>query len=316
MRLMHLLIGTALIVAAIGVTFSLLATRDVRMRNQELARDARYVQTRHGAIEYATWGEGAPVLVIHGAGGGFDQGQLITEAYCGDGFRWIAISRFGYLGSALPDDASTAAQADAIVDLLNALGVERVSILAFSGGAPPALQLTERHPERVARLVLLSSAPFTPFAPPTEARPIPDWVYQALFGNDVAYWTLSKLSPRMLELAFDARADLRGNLTESEEDFVARLVGAFLPASRRFAGVTNEGAAISPDATYTLERITAPTLIVHARDDRLNQFAIGEALAARIPSAEFIPLENGGHLLLGHHVEVRARVAAFLSRPT
>jgi pimeloyl-ACP methyl ester carboxylesterase len=313
MRLMHWLIAATLVLIASAVIVSLLADRDVRARNEALARDARSVQGRHGAIEYATWGEGAPVLVIHGAGGGFDQGRLIAEAFGGEDVRWIAISRFGYLGSALPPDASTAAQADAIVDLLDALGIERISVLAFSGGAPPALQFAERYPERVERMALLSSAPFTPFTPPTEARPIPDWLYQALFGNDAVYWTLSKLAPGMLEQAFDARADLRNDLPESEAQFVTRLVGAFLPASRRLAGVMNEGAAIAPDARYALETIRAPTLVVHARDDRLNQFAVGEALAARIPGAAFMPLDAGGHLLLGHHAKVRARVASFLS---
>jgi pimeloyl-ACP methyl ester carboxylesterase len=75
----------------------------------------------------------------------------------------------------------------------------------------------------------------------------------------------------------------------------------------------NEGAAISPNATYALERIGAPTLVIHARDDRLNQFAVGEALAARIQGAAFVPLDTGGHLLLGHHAEVRARVTEFLA---
>jgi pimeloyl-ACP methyl ester carboxylesterase len=234
MRLLHLLIATALVLAAIGVTVSLLAAQDVRARNEALARDALYAQTRHGVIEYAAWGEGAPVLVIHGAGGGFDQGQLIAEAFGGDGVHWIAISRFGYLGSALPADASPSAQADAIVDLLDSLGVERVSIMAFSGGTPPALQFAERYPERVERMALLSSAPFTPFTPPTEARPIPDWLYQALFGNDAAYWALSKLAPGVLEQAFDARADRRSAGKRSAiRDAVGRRVSAGVAPLRR-----------------------------------------------------------------------------------
>ena len=45
--------------------------------------------------------EGPPVLVIHGAGGGFDQ-ALHTAQMFGSGFQWVAPSRFGYLGTPLP----------------------------------------------------------------------------------------------------------------------------------------------------------------------------------------------------------------------
>lgn len=81
-----------------------------------------------------------PVLVIHGAGGGFDQGRLVAETMVGGGFTWISVSRFGYLQSDLPDDSSTAAQAEAFADALDRIGVNRVGILAISGGAPPALK--------------------------------------------------------------------------------------------------------------------------------------------------------------------------------
>jgi 2-hydroxy-6-oxonona-2,4-dienedioate hydrolase len=118
--------------------------------------------TRHGPIEYVSWGEGPPVLVVHGAGGGFDQG--------------------------------------------------RVSILAMSGGAPPSLQFAAMFPDRVDRMMLLSPAPFTPFSPEVEDRPIPTWAYSAIVGNDVIYWTLTKLARRQLEAAFDARAALPGSI--------------------------------------------------------------------------------------------------------
>ncbi len=302
----------AIALVGAGVIVACLAAGDVRARTARLAAERQISPTRNGPIEYATWGQGPPVLVIHGAGGGFDQGRLIAEACGGEGFRWIAPSRFGYLGSPLPPDASTAAQADAFADLLDHLGIERVDVLAFSGGAPPALQFAERHPERVRRIALLSSAPFTPYAPDTQARALPDWLYQALFGNDAIYWTLSRLAPAALGRAFDARPELRAGLSADEHAFVSRLVDAFMPASHRLDGVRNEGAAIDPRAAYALEGIAAPALVVHARDDRLNDFAISEALCHRLPNADFVSFERGGHLLLGHHAEVRERVSAFL----
>ena len=287
------------------LALSVLALADTRKRIAELEAERSLAQTRHGEIEYVSWGEGPPVLVVHGAGGGFDQGRLLARAIGGDAFRWISVSRFGYLGSAMPDEASTAAQAEAFVDLLDALGVERVSILAMSGGVPPSLKFAEMFPERVDRMMLLSSAPFTPFTPAVEDRPIPTWAYSALLGNDVVYWALTKVARDQLAEAFDARADLSEGLSDEEALFVRDLIDTFLPASRRIDGVNNEGAAVDPAVTYDLEDIRAEVLIVHARDDRLNPFEVGETIEARIPRSRFLALDRGGHLLLGHHAELR-----------
>jgi 2-hydroxy-6-oxonona-2,4-dienedioate hydrolase len=286
---------------------------ETRERTALLERERSLSETRHGRIEFMRWGEGPPVLVIHGAGGGFDQGRLLARTFGESGFGWIAVSRFGYLGSAMPKNASTAAQAEAFSDLLDALGVERVRILAMSGGVPPSLKFAEMFPERVDRMMLLSSAPFAPFDPIGEDRPIPTWAYSVLLGSDAVYWTLAKTARRSLERAFDARDDLTDGATEAEKRFVGDLVVSFLPASRRVDGVNNEAAAIDRASTYDLERIRAGVLVVHARDDRLNPIAVSQTIAARIPGSRFLALEQGGHLLLGHHSELRRAFATFMA---
>ena len=296
----------------LGASVSILGNRAADKRRVELAAQSLLAETRHGPIEYVSWGEGPPVLVIHGAGGGFDQGRLLAEAMGGDGHRFISVSRFGYLGSVMPSDPSTAAQAEAILDLLDRLGIERASIIAMSGGVPPALKLAEMFPERTDRLVLLSSAPFTPFGPEIEERPIPTWAYSTLLGNDAIYWALTIAAPGQLRGAFDARPDLLDALPADEVEFVDQLVDGFLPASDRLAGVANEGAAVDPAATYKLEAIRAPTLAIHTRDDSLNPFVIAEEMAQRIPGARLVAFDQGGHLLLGHHAELRVEIHRFL----
>jgi 2-hydroxy-6-oxonona-2,4-dienedioate hydrolase len=291
----------------------LAAERDVDARREILAAQARTVQTPWGIVEYAETGTGPPVLVFHGAGGGFDQGLLLARALGGGGHRWIAISRFGYLGSTLPPDGSTAAQAAAALAVLEHLGIERVDILAMSGGVPPALQFASAYPERTGRLVLLSSAPFTPSSADVEGRPVPDWVYRKLLASDHVYWLLTKVARSQLETAFDARKELLLAAPPEEIGFIDELVDGFLPASARVAGVANEGAAVDPAARYPLERIRAPSLIVHARDDALNPYAVAQTLDRRIPDSRLIAVDRGGHLLLGHHASLRRRIAEFLA---
>lgn len=304
-------IAAAILVVLMGLALTLART-EAMQRAEALAAESEVASTPLGVVEYAIRGEGPPVLVIHGAGGGFDQGLLLAEAVCGPGRRWISVSRFGYLRSSLPEDASTAAQADAMAELLTGLGIERVDVLAMSGGAPPALQLAARHPERVSAMVLLSPAPFTPFGGDVEGRPVPAAVYTAIAGSDVGFWLMNRMAPGMLRAAFDARPELLEAAPE-DADFVDRLVDGFQPASGRLAGLRNEIAAVDPEAEYDLEAIRAPVLVVHAADDRLNPVAISETIAARIKDAAFIRYEAGGHLLISHHGDLRRRIADFFA---
>lgn len=305
-------IAAAILVILMGAALTLARTEAME-RADVLAGQSELARTPQGAVEYVIEGEGPPVLVIHGAGGGFDQGLLLAEVVGGPGRRWISVSRFGYLRSPLPEDASTAAQAEALAALLTELGIERVDVLAMSGGAPPALQLAARHPERVGALVLLSPAPFTPFSGEVEDRPVPPAVYTAIAGSDVGFWVMKRLAPGTLRAAFDARPEL---LEAAPEDtgFVDRLVDGFQPASGRLAGLRNEIAAVDPQAAYDLEAIRAPVLVVHAADDRLNPVAISETIAARISGAEFIRYDTGGHLLLGHHGDLQEAIPEFLAK--
>ena len=83
--------------------------RDIRQLRLQIERGGTLVETGAGTIEYGEKGSGEPLLMIHGAGGGYDQGLLVGRDV-GD-FRVIAPSRFGYLRTPVPDDSSPAAQA-------------------------------------------------------------------------------------------------------------------------------------------------------------------------------------------------------------
>jgi pimeloyl-ACP methyl ester carboxylesterase len=277
-----------------------------------VAAGSQVVDTSHGPTEFAEWGGGPPALIVHGAGGGYDQGRLMADAYGGDGFHWIAPSRFGYLRTPLPSDASTAAQADAFAELLNDRGIDRIALVAVSGGVPPALKFAERYPDRTAALVLISSAPFTSFMPEEQELPVPAWAYQLLFSSNFPYWLMQKLARPTLAAIYDVKPTLRTELPPDEEATVEVLINRFQPVTWRTNGLANEAAAIDPNARYSLEEITAPTLVIHARDDGVNPFSIGTHLAKRIPGATLMPIDSGGHLLLGHHAEIRERVSAFL----
>lgn len=301
--------GAAIFTVWVGLAW----LRDMRTIHARLVAEARVVQTAHGPVAYASGGTGAPVLTLHGAGGGHDQGRLLAEAFVPDGFNWIAPSRFGYPGSALPAVSSTAAQADALAEMLDALAIDRITLLAMSGGVPPALQFALRHPDRTEALILLSLAPYAPLTAEEQELPVPLWLYEALFATDLPLWAIDRVSPRALAPMFDARPELVARMTAGEASFLDAMIAAFQPVTLRRAGLANEGAAIDPAAAIDLTAIRVPVLLVHARDDRLTPFSTATFTAERIAGAETLFLDSGGHLLLGHHHAVRQRIDEFLA---
>ena len=78
-----------------------------------LAFRSHLLESRGGPTEYAVAGRGAPLMMIHGTGGGIDQGLLFARRPR-ERFQVIAPSRFGYLRSGFPRDPAPAAQADEI----------------------------------------------------------------------------------------------------------------------------------------------------------------------------------------------------------
>ncbi len=133
MRRILFVIFAVLIVAAVGVYATYL--RDIRAARARLAGHSQTMQTSFGRLEYAEMGDGEPMLIVHGAEGGFDQGLDMTGAMAGRGYRLIVPSRFGYLRSTMLNHPTTAMQADAYVQLLDHLGIDKVVIVGISAGA-------------------------------------------------------------------------------------------------------------------------------------------------------------------------------------
>src|SRR5215211_4090808 len=150
-------------------------------RRRLAAREHHSIQTPYGAVQYAERGQGSPLLFSHPLVGGYDVGLGCAESWIGDGFRVIASSRFGYLGSSLPPGAMPADQADAYALLLDALGIERAAVAGFSAGGPSVIQFALRHPDRTSGLILFGSAL------PGKAGGPPKPVAQLLF-TDLVFW--------------------------------------------------------------------------------------------------------------------------------
>ena len=300
------------LVVFVALTYSRFKA-DVQLTRGQLLSGSDIVTTEEfGDIEYAVQGEGLPVLLVHGAGGGYDQGLLIGENYVGDGHRFIAPSRFGYVRSSIPEDGSPGAQADAYAALLDTLGVERVGVVAFSDGGPSALQFALRHPERCADLVMMSAKSQTP-PPDTTAQEL---VFESVFRSDYLFWLITEYARPFLLNVFGVSGDVQEQLQERPRQLASEVVDSMNPISLREDGIYHDRDTLTvlPEDVFRLEQITVPTLVVHAVDDGLQPYSHAETTASRVPDAEFLSYEQGGHLLLVQLDNVREEVATFHER--
>jgi pimeloyl-ACP methyl ester carboxylesterase len=283
---------------------------------KRLAGGSAIVGTKLGDVEYSEYGEGPPVLISHGNGGGYDQGELIARNFLGSGFHSICPSRFGYLRTPLPTDgdASAEAQADAFASFLDTLGIPRAAVLAFSDGGPSALQFALRHPERCSALVLMA-AKSSPPPPDTGLQAV---LFNTMLRSDFLYWYMTYKFRPLLLLVFGVSREVQAHMTTADAEIVSSVVECMHPISLRKAGVFNDRKWLSIPRLhpryYPLRDIKAPTLVVHAEDDGLQPFYHGQHTASNIPGARLLKPESGGHLLVGHIGEVRTEVMEFLKR--
>jgi pimeloyl-ACP methyl ester carboxylesterase len=110
---------------------------------------------------YLVAGSGDPVVLLHGSGPGVSGWANWQHTIPGlaKEFRVIAPDTVGYGATSRPDDViySLRTWTDHIVGFLDALGLERVSLVGNSLGGRMALDMAERHPDRVTRMVLMGS---------------------------------------------------------------------------------------------------------------------------------------------------------------
>jgi len=303
---------------AVGALSTLTYTeygRDIRRARARVRAGGHVVDTACGPVEYAlAGGDGPAVLAVHGAGGGYDQGLDVADGLIERGYRVIAVSRFGYLRTPMPVDASPAAQADAYAHLLDALHVPRAVVIGASAGGPSSMQFALRHPQRTDALILL-----VPLAYPQHierrASPSMRWALETSLESDFVFWLFTRLAKdAVIRAALGTPPALLAKASDADRARVARLLDHILPVSQRRLGLLNDGEIVSTLERYDLERIQAPTLVVSAEDDGYATYESARYSAEHIPGARFLGYPGGGHLLLGHQEEILEEIERLLAR--
>ena len=253
-------------------------------------------RTARGAVEYAVAGMGPAVLVVHGRPGGYDQGLMIARILNDLEFRFIAVSRPGYLRTPLETGRSPEDQADALTALLDVLRVPQAAVIALSAGGPAALQFALRHPSRCWGVVAISTRTQRLVRAPLGLR----IMHSVLGTSDAVGWLLTRLIARMPRIVRS-----KGMLLEG--------VQTFIPYSLRRAGSSNDLFQMARLPQYPLSEIRTPTLVIHGTADRVVSCSDAELAANAVPQAQLIRIPGGGHgVFFVQHHWLAPRILEFL----
>lgn len=168
--------------------------------------------------------------------------------------------------------------------LVEATGLDRFSVLGMSGGGPVALAYVHAYPDRVDRLVLYGAMAGAGMDddPETETAFLamiragwhrPDSIFRRVFT--------SEFIPGATDEQMQWMDDLQRTSTNTENAVRSRI------------------ARHHTDVSSLLREITVPTLVLHAKDDRVAT-GWGLRLAAEIPDARLVLLDSRNHILLAH----------------
>ncbi|MCY1344781.1 2-hydroxymuconate semialdehyde hydrolase [compost metagenome] len=267
---------------------------------------ANSLQVGDCTLNYHDQGEGDAILLIHGSGPGVTawanwRGIIPTLSQRA---RVIAPDMLGFGYSRCPSDwkLDPDTWVRSLVGLLDALNVERVSIVGNSFGGAIALAFAKAHPQRVKRLVLMGSAGLS-F--PLSAGLDKVWGYQP---------SLQAMRELMEVFAFDhsiINDDLVGmRYQASIRDDVQSRFAQLFPAPRR-SGI--ELLALPEEA---LRELSHDTLIIHGRDDQVIPLEVSERLLRLIPHAQLHVFGECGHWVQIERAEPFARLVGDFLIPT
>jgi pimeloyl-ACP methyl ester carboxylesterase len=241
------------------------------------------------------------VLLIHGLGLSGGAWWRTVDALA-PSMRVITFDHRGIGQSAsLTYAYTTEAMADDAVTILDALHIDRLHVYGFSLGGMVAQQIALRHPERVRSLVLGGTHSGGRRASRPDTDVIAFFQRRDRMPPEQAAWASVPFNygPRSQAQQADRIA----------EDIERRLQNPFNERAYRAQLL----AASLHNCYGRLERIGAPTLVVHGELDRIIPVANAHMTAERVPSAELKILKDAGHLYPTEEPAVDKAIGSFFA---
>jgi pimeloyl-ACP methyl ester carboxylesterase len=246
-------------------------------------RGARFAEVDGVRVRYVDVGEGPPVALVHGFASSLETWAEVVPPLSLR-HRVIALDLKGFGWTDRPEgNYSPRAQADLVMGLLAARGVDRTALVGHSYGAAVVLQAALAYPERVERIAIYDAFLYHEQVPTFFHWARVDGVGETLF----AMFYRERPEERM-RLAFHDQAFVTERLVHDVERALARpgTLAAALETIRAFDYGTAEG-------RYSTLR--KPALVMWGREDKVTPLAFGERLAKDLSATRLVTYPRCGH---------------------
>jgi pimeloyl-ACP methyl ester carboxylesterase len=281
--------------------------------NESANRSSQRIKLPDGRhLGYAEWGDpqGSPVLLFHGTPGSRYFRHPEDSIIMSLGIRLIIPERPGYGLSDLQPDRKILDWPDDVLNLADALQLERFGIIGYSGGGPHAAACALRIPHRLNGVALVSCP--SPFTTPNATNDMV-WLNRVLFGLSHESYALARLSWWFMNVAFSGSPDgfmdfLSGLAPESEREILrdtkvrAMMVKDF--AEAHLSGINGtawETALLAREWGFGPEDIPVAVSLWQGTEDVRTPLAMGKLLAATIPNCETRFFPGEGHEVVYRH---------------
>lgn len=249
--------------------------------------NGRYVVTGPFETHLQDHGAGAAVTMLHGSGPGVSawENWFGNIDQMGAGRRVLAPDMAGYGHTKYDPEADLDMRSwlQQLVDLLDALGIEKTVLVGNSFGGGLSLQMALRHPDRVAGLVLMGT-------PAGEFELSPALVMARSYAP-----SLENMRAMMLTFPVDKSLVTDEMVASRHATTLKHQHTAFFKKSTSGPKSVDGPVKVQAAPLEALATIQAPTLIIHGREDRVIPTEVGVNANRAIPNSNLIVYGNTGH---------------------
>jgi pimeloyl-ACP methyl ester carboxylesterase/DNA-binding CsgD family transcriptional regulator len=259
---------------------------------QQPRQEIRFCRAPDGVrIAYAVHGTGPPMVadscwLSHLQ---YDWQSPVWRHYLQEWGRHNTVVRFDERGHGLSDrgvtDHSLEARLGDLEAVVDDAGLDRFALQAMAQGGPVAIAYVARHPERVSRLVFYGSYSGQQSKDPAEAE-----LNDTLDSLIKVGWARPDSAFRRVFTSL-----MIPNATEEQHTWLDELQRVATDAE---TARSSRRQRLAADASGLLARLDLPTLVIHSRGDRMNDFEEARYLATGIEGARLVALESDNHIVL------------------
>lgn len=272
------------------------------------------IMTNQGPVRFLdSKSDGLPVFATNHAAAHIGHMFNAVEP---DGCRYITVGHWGSPGMPFENGDTLEKQADTIVSLMDALEIEKAPVMGCSSGGLIAVLAAIRHPFRITGLISLCGI-------------TGQWDQAKSFGAIINRAMLSDFSQYLVYIyaqmfGYDALLKSFAKSGGAEPEFIVKdpLAREVMIKTLKVVNPASAYRKLLDQSLYApreldrlpVEKIKAPTLVIHSHDDAMVPYSHAEFLATNIPDCKLLPVDKGGHFHLIHEKrdDIRSAISEFV----